>query len=69
MKLRNKIFLIVAITLLIIAVLLIAIGYAIIGADIIGRFSSRYAMWVYLGVGIFFLVWAGLELTERIKKL
>lgn len=69
MKLRNKIFTIVLVSLLVVAVAMIIVGYALIGADIIGWLTSPYAMWVYVFGGIFIAVWAGLEIHDRIKKL
>lgn len=68
MKLRNKIFLIVAISLVVIAIISIIIGYAMIGADILGWFTSRYAQMIYLFGGLYLLVWLGLEVWDKIKN-
>lgn len=69
MKLRNKIFTIVLISLIVIAIIGMAIGYALTGADVIAWLYSRWALWVYAGLGVFIFVWIVLELYERIKKL
>ncbi len=69
MKLRNKIFTIVLISLIVIAIIGMAIGYALTGADVIAWLYSRWALWVYTGLGVFIFVWIVLELYERIKKL
>lgn len=69
MKLRNKIFTIVLIVLVILALVGIAIGYALIGADIIGWLTSRWAIWIYTFTILFLIVWACLEVYDRIKKL
>lgn len=69
MKLRNKVFTIVLISLVVCAVIGMAIGYAITGADIIAWLYSRWAFWIYAGLGIFVFVWIALELYERIHRL
>ena len=69
MKLRNKIFTIVLISLIVIAIIGMAIRYALTGADVIAWLYSRWALWVYTGLGVFIFVWIVLELYERIKKL
>lgn len=69
MKFRNKIFLIVLISLLVLAVILIIVGYVIIGADILSWLTSRYAMWVYVGISLFLMLWLVLEIKDRIKRL
>ena len=69
MKLRNKIFTIVLICLILLAVGGILIGYALIGADVIGWFSSRYAMWVYMFVIIYAVIWVCLYIIDKIKEL
>ena len=68
MKLRNKIFLIVAISLVVIAIISIIIGYAMIGADILKKKKSRYAQMIYLFGRLYLLVWLGLELWDKIKN-
>jgi len=69
MKIRNKIFTIVLVALLVVAVLSMIIAYAIIGFDIIKWFSSQWALWIYAGVGCFLFVWLTLELIDRNKRL
>ena len=69
MKLRNKIFTIVLICLIVLAVGGILIGYALIGADVLGWFSSRYAMWVYVFVIIYGVIWVCLYVLDKIKEL
>ena len=69
MKLRNKIFTIVLICLIVLAVGGILIGYALIGADVLGWFSSRYAMWVYVFVIIYGVIWVCLYILDKIKEL
>ena len=69
MKLRNKIFTIVLICLILLAVGGILIGYALIGADVIGWFSSRYAVWVYIFVIIYAVIWVCLYILDKIKEL
>lgn len=69
MKLRNKIFTIVLIVLVILALVGITIGYALIGADIIGWLTSRWAIWLYTFTILFLIIWACLEVYDRIKKL
>ena len=68
-KLRTKIFTIICIVLIVVALLGIAIGYALIGADIIGWFTSRWAIWIYVFTALFFVIWGCLELYDRIKEL
>lgn len=69
MKFRNKIFTIVLISLLAVAVGGIAIGYVVIGTNVLEWFSSRWAIWIYTGVGIFAFIWMALELKDRISNL
>ena len=69
MKLRNKIFTIVLICLIVLAVVGIGVGYALIGADVLGWFTSRYAMWVYVFVIMYVLIWLGLYVYDQIKSL
>jgi hypothetical protein len=69
MKLRNKIFTIVLIVLVIIALIGIAIGYALIGADILAWLTSRWAIWIYTFTILFLIVWACIEVYDRIKRL
>ena len=68
-KLRTKIFTIICIVLVVVALLGIAIGYAIIGADIIGWFTSRWAIWIYVFIGLFLVIWGCLELWDWTKRL
>lgn len=68
-RLRTKIFTIICIVLVVVALLGIAIGYAIIGADIIGWFTSRWAIWIYVFIGLFLVIWGCLELWDWTKKL
>ena len=68
-KLRRKIFLISAIVLVVLAVSLIIIGYALIGADIIGWLKSDYAIWVYVFLGLYFVIFLILEISDKVKKL
>ena len=68
-KLRKKIFLISAIGLLVIAVALIVIGYACIGADIVGWLTSTYAIWIYIAIGLYGVVFLILEIKDKISKL
>lgn len=68
-RLRTKIFTIICIVLVVVALLGIAIGYAIIGADIIGWFTSRWAIWIYVFIGLFLVIWGCLELWDWTKRL
>ena len=68
-RLRTKIFTIICIVLIAVALLGIAIGYAIIGADIIGWFTSRWAIWIYVFIGLFLVIWGCLELWDWTKRL
>lgn len=69
MKLRNKIFTIVLICLIVLAVVGIGIGYALIGADVLGWFTTRYAMWTYIFIVLYILIWLGLYVYDQIKNL
>jgi len=69
MNLKNKIFLIVACIFLLIGVFLIIFGYYMIGADIIGWFTSRYAIWVYVSSAIFLFAWLATNIFDKIKRL
>lgn len=69
MKLRQKIFTIVLVILILIALIGILIGYFLIGANIIAWFTSRYALWIYFALGAYALIWVGLEIHDRITKL
>ena len=68
-KLRRKIFLISAIVLLVIAVALIVIGYACIGANIFEWLTSTYAVWIYVFLGLYFVIFLILEIKDRVSKL
>ena len=68
-RLRTKIFTIICIVLVVGALLGIAIGYAVIGADIIGWFTSRWAIWIYIFIGLFLVIWGCLELWDWTKRL
>ena len=68
-KLRRKIFLISAIVLLVIAVALIVIGYACIGANILEWLTSTYAVWIYVFLGLYFVIFLILEIKDRVSKL
>lgn len=68
-KLRTKIFTIVCIVLIAIALIGIGIGYIMIGADVLAWFTSRWAIWIYVFVGMFLAVWGCIELWEWTKKL
>lgn len=69
MKLKDKVFLIVMISFLVVAVLLIVIGYACIGLNIIEWLYSRWALWIYTAIGVFALFYVSLKIYDRIKKL
>lgn len=68
-KLRRKIFLISAIVLFVIAVALIVIGYACIGANILEWLTSTYAVWIYVFLGLYFVIFLILEIKDRVSKL
>lgn len=69
MKKRNKIILVISAVFVVIAIALLIIGFAISGADIIGWFSSQWAMWFYVIIGTYLLILAMIFIGEKIKKL
>ena len=68
-KLRRKMFLVSAICLLILALALIVIGYACIGANIFEWLTSTYAIWIYVFLGLYFVIFLILEIKDRVTKL
>ena len=68
-NLRRKIFIISAIVLLVIAVALNVIGYACIGANILEWLTSTYAIWIYVFLGLYFVIFLILEIKDRVSKL
>ncbi|MCK9577167.1 MAG: hypothetical protein M0R51_14785 [Clostridia bacterium] len=69
MKLKDKIFLITLCSLVVIALIIMGVGYQVAGANVLAWFSSIWARWIYLAIGIFVLVYVSLKIYDRIKRL
>ena len=66
---HKKLLLISACVFLIFAIIMLLVGGYIAGWDILGWFTSKYAMWMYLIGGLYILFVVGLVIYDKIKKL
>ena len=66
---HKKLLLISAGVFLVFALVMLLVGGYIAGWDILGWFTSKYAMWMYLIGGLYILFVVGLVIYDKIKKL
>ena len=66
---HKKLLLISAGIFLVFAIVMLLVGGYIAGWDILGWFTSKYAMWMYLIGGLYILFVVGLVIYDKIKKL
>ena len=66
---HKKLLLISAGVFLVFALIMLLVGGYIAGWDILGWFTSKYAMWMYLIGGLYILFVVGLVIYDKIKKL
>lgn len=66
---HKKLLLISAGVFLVFALTMLLVGGYIAGWDIVGWFTSKYAMWMYLIGGLYILFVVGLVIYDKIKKL
>lgn len=69
MNKRNLTLIISLVVMLVIGIAVMIIGYAVSGADIVAWLGSRYAITIYIFVGVYALIVLALVLRDRIKKL
>lgn len=66
---HKKLLLISAGVFLVFAIIMLLVGGYIAGWDILGWFTSKYAMRMYLIGGLYILFVVGLVIYDKIKKL
>ena len=69
MKKKNKVLIITSIIFLVIALVFVILGFALSGADILGWFSSKWAMWFYTIGGLYVLFILIMIFGDLIKKI
>ncbi len=69
MSKRNKIILIISCIFLVIAGILLILGFYLSGADIIGWLSSKWAMWIYIILGLYLGTLLFIFIGDKIKRL
>lgn len=68
MKKRNRTLIICGIIWAVIAIVITVVGFALSGADIIAWFSSKWAMYIYLFLGVYLLVLLIFFIIPMIKE-
>lgn len=68
-KNRNKILILIGIAFIIVALIALVVGYTLAGEDVIGWFSSRWAIIIYVIGGIYLLIAIGLIIFDKVKNL
>jgi hypothetical protein len=66
---HKKLLLISAGVFLVFALVMLLVGGYIAGWDILGWFTSKYAMWMYLIGGLYILFVVGLVIYDKIKNI
>ncbi len=66
---HKKLLLISAGIFLVFALIMLLVGGYIAGWDILGWFTSKYAMWMYLIGGLYILFVVGLVIYDKIKNI
>lgn len=66
---HKKLLLISAGVFLVFALIMLLVGGYIAGWDILGWFTSKYAMWMYLIGGLYILFVVGLVIYDKIKNI
>lgn len=69
MKKRNKVVLIISAILIALALIFLILGFALSGADILGWFGSKWAMLIYIVLGLWAILITFLFVGDKIKKL
>lgn len=69
MRKRNLKLIISLAVVALIAIVLLIVGYAISGADIVAWLGSKYAITLYIFVGVYGIVVLFMFLRERNKRL
>ena len=69
MKKRNKIIIIVSAIFLVIAIAMLIVGFIIKDGNILWWFTSKWAMWFYVLLGLYLLFIAGLFINDKIRSL
>ena len=69
MNKRNKIVLILFAVFLSLALIFVILGFALAGNDIIAWFGSKWAMWVYVILGLYGLTILFIWISDKIKRI
>lgn len=69
MKKRNKIIVIISAIMLVLALVFIILGFALSGYDILAWFGSKWAIWIYVIVGLWILFIAYVFIGDLIRKI
>ena len=69
MKKRNRIIIIVSAIFLVIAIAMLIVGFIIKDGNILWWFTSKWAMWFYVLLGLYLLFIAGLFINDKIRSL
>ena len=69
MKARNLKLIVSLVAVGVLAIVLLIVGYALSGTDIIAWLGSKYAITLYIFVGIYMTITLGMFLYERNRRL
>lgn len=69
MKNKDRIFIIVSVGILVVALAILIIGYYLAGTNLLEFLKTKYAMYVYMGIGVWVVVAVIYLIKEKVKKL
>ena len=69
MKNKDRKFIIVSVGILVVALAILIIGYYLAGTNLLEFLKTKYAMYVYMGIGVWVVVAVIYLIKEKVKKL
>ena len=69
MKNKDRIFIIVSVGILVVALAILIIGYYLAGTNLLEFLKTKYAMYVYMGIGVWVVVAVIYLIKEKVIKL
>ena len=66
---HKKLLIVCSCVFLVFALVMLLVGGYIAGWDILGWFTGKYAMWMYLIGGLYILFFVGLVIYDKIKNI
>lgn len=66
---KNKIFIIVSAIILVVALIGLIVGYYIAGTNFLEYLQSKWAVYIYVAIGVWVVIALGFVIKEKVSKL